>query len=462
MSRKKESILRNRFSKKNNDIFTEINTSIDFDKLLFNEDIEGSIAHAEMLAKQKIISTSEKNKIIKGLKKIQIEIKKNKFVFRSELEDIHMNIESRLQEIIGDTAGKLHTARSRNDQVVTDLKLWLRKDIDMILEELKILKKIIIKNAEKNINVLMPGFTHLQSAQPISAGHYYMAYYEMFMRDTERFIETRGRLNKNPLGSCAMAGTSFKIDRFFTSKKLGFDKPTNNSIDSVSDRDFVIDFLYSASTCAMHLSRIAEEIVLWSSNLVNFCEIKDDMMSSSSIMPQKKNPDAAELVRAKASLINSNLSSMLGIMKSLPLSYSKDLQEDKKLVFDSSSNLHISIKVITEILKSLKLNKKNLHLSATQGFSNATELADWLVKNLKYSFRRAHTVTAKIVNFAEKNSLRLEDLTLDQFRKFDAKFSNKVFKDLNIKNAVLSKTSYGGTSQIEVIKMIKKAKKINK
>ena len=288
MSRKKESIMRNRFSMKNNDIFTEINTSIDFDKLLFNEDIEGSIAHAEMLAKQKIITTSEKNKIIKGLKRIQIEIKKNKFVFKSEHEDIHMNIENRLQEIIGDTAGKLHTARSRNDQVVTDLKLWLRKDIDIILEELKILKKIIIKIAEKNINVLIPGFTHLQTAQPISAGHYYMAYYEMFMRDTERFIETRGRLNKNPLGSCAMAGTSFKIDRFLTTKKLGFDKPTNNSIDSVSDRDFVLDFLYSASTCAMHLSRIAEEIVLWSSNLVNFCEIKDDMMSSSSIMPQKK------------------------------------------------------------------------------------------------------------------------------------------------------------------------------
>ncbi|MDA9372812.1 argininosuccinate lyase [Pelagibacterales bacterium] len=462
MSRKKNPILRHRFNQKNKDIFTEINTSIDFDKFMFNEDIEGSIAHAEMLSKQKIITVLEKNKIISGLKKILLEIKNNKFIFNPELEDIHMNIENRLQELVGDVAGKLHTARSRNDQVVTDLKLWLRKDIDLILTELKVLKKIIIKNAEKNINIIMPGFTHLQTAQPISAGHYYMSYYEMFMRDTDRFIESRERLNKNPLGSCAMAGTSFKIDRFETSKKLSFNGPTNNSIDSVADRDFVIDYLYASSTCAMHLSRIAEEIVLWSSNLVKFCEIKDEMMSSSSIMPQKKNPDAAELVRAKASLINGNLLSLLNIMKALPLSYSKDLQEDKKLVVDTSKNLHVSIKVITEILKGIRLNKENMLKAALDGYSNATELADWLVKNLGYSFRKAHQISAKIVNFAEINKLRLEDLSLEELKKFDSNINNNIFKSLNIKNAVLSKTSYGGTSPSEVIKMIKKAKKINK
>ena len=462
MSRKKNSILRKRFNHKNNDIFTEINSSIDFDKFMFNEDIEGSIAHAEMLAKQKIIKVSEKNKILKGLKQIRLEISKNKFIFRPELDDIHMNIESRLQEIIGETAGKLHTARSRNDQVVTDLKLWLRKDIDLILSELKDLKKNTIKIAEKNIDVLMPGFTHLQTAQPISTGHYYMSYYEMFSRDTERFIETKKRLNKNPLGSCAMAGTSFQIDRFATSKKLSFDEPTRNSIDSVSDRDFVIDYLYASSVCAMHLSRIAEEIVLWSSDLINFCQIKDDMMSSSSIMPQKKNPDAAELVRAKAALINSDLSSLLNIMKALPLSYSKDLQEDKKLVVNTSKNLHISIKVITEIIKSIKLNKQTLLKAATRSYSNATELADWLVKNLQYSFRKAHETTADIVNFAESVQKKLEDLTLSELKVFDPNITNNIYDHLNIKNAVLSKTSYGGTSPTEVLKMINKAKKREK
>ena len=373
-----------------------------------------------------------------------------------------MNIESRLQEIIGETAGKLHTARSRNDQVVTDLKLWLRKDIDLILSELKDLKKNTIKIAEKNIDVLMPGFTHLQTAQPISTGHYYMSYYEMFSRDTERFIETKKRLNKNPLGSCAMAGTSFQIDRFATSKKLSFDEPTRNSIDSVSDRDFVIDYLYASSVCAMHLSRIAEEIVLWSSDLINFCQIKDDMMSSSSIMPQKKNPDAAELVRAKAALINSDLSSLLNIMKALPLSYSKDLQEDKKLVVNTSKNLHISIKVITEIIKSIKLNKQTLLKAATRSYSNATELADWLVKNLQYSFRKAHETTADIVNFAESVQKKLEDLTLSELKVFDPNITNNIYDHLNIKNAVLSKTSYGGTSPTEVLKMINKAKKREK
>jgi argininosuccinate lyase len=459
MSRKKNTILRHRFSQKNKDVFTKINTSIEFDKFLFNEDIEGSIAHAEMLAQQKIVTIAEKNKIISGLKKILIEIQKEKFIFKPELEDIHMNIENRLQELIGDVAGKLHTARSRNDQVVTDLKLWLRKDIDQIVSELKYLKKTIIRLAEKNIEVIMPGFTHLQTAQPISAGHYFMAYYEMFVRDVERFKETKSRLNKNPLGACAMAGTSFKINRFTTSKRLLFDAPTNNSIDSVSDRDFVIDYLYASSVCAMHLSRIAEEIVLWSSNLINFCKINDDMMSSSSIMPQKKNPDAAELVRAKAALLTSNLSSMLNIMKALPLSYSKDLQEDKRLIIDTSDNIHISIEVITEILKGMKLNKEKLLESASDGYSNATELADWLVKDMNYSFRKAHQITAKIVNYAEENHKKLENLSLKDFKQFDKNITDKIFPKLNIKNVVFSKTSYGGTSPLVVIKAIKKAKK---
>ena len=415
-----------------------------------------------MLGSQKIISIQDSKKIINGLKKILREIKLNKFQFDSNLEDIHMNIESRLEQLIGEIAGKLHTARSRNDQVVTDIKLWMKKDNDQITKKIKILKQVLIKNAEKNINILMPGLTHFQTAQPISAGHYFMAYYEMFQRDYERFNQSKIRMDQNPLGSCAMAGTNFNIDRSKTTKMLGFGKTTRNSIDSVSDRDFILDFLFNASACSVHLSRIAEEITLWSSDLIKLVNLGDQVMSSSSIMPQKKNPDATELIRAKSSIVISNLSAMLNLIKSLPLSYNKDLQEDKKLVTSTSAILHLTLDCMVEIISGLKINKRNMKIALRRSYSNATDLADWLVLNLGYSFRDAHVLTSKIINYAEKKRLFLNDLKISEYQLFDKRISKSLYSFLNTKNSVNNKKSFGGTSFSEVKKMIALAKKENK
>tara|TARA_B100001057_G_scaffold63068_1_gene56569 strand:+ start:497 stop:1849 length:1353 start_codon:yes stop_codon:yes gene_type:complete len=439
--------------------FERINSSIDVDNFLYNEDIEGSIAHAEMLAKQKIISLNESHKIIKGLKKIKSEIKNKEFIFRDDLEDIHLNIETRLFELIGDVAGKLHTARSRNDQVATDLKLWMKKDQISILKKIKKLKEVLIKSAKKNIKTIIPGLTHFQSAQPISAGHYFLAYYEMFKRDTIRFNDGLNRIDENPLGSCALAGTQYKINRFQTSKKLGFKKPSRNSIDSVADRDFVLDFLSNASILSVHLSRISEEIVLFSSDLINFFRLGDEVVSSSSILPQKRNPDGAELVRAKASIVFSNLNSSLNLLKALPLTYSKDLQEDKQIVSNTSKSLNICLDCILDILNSLEINKKNAQSYLDNSFSNATELADWLVINLNYTFRNAHTMASRIVNYAEKKHKFLHNLKLSEYRNFDDRISKNLLNSLKIENAVNNKISYGGTSISEVSKMIEIAKK---
>ena len=455
----KKNKLRNRFKKPVSAAFEKINSSIEFDKFLFNEDIEASIAHASMLGSQKIISVSDSNKIISGLKKIKSEIKNNKFKFDNQLEDIHMNIEYRLSEIIGDVAGKLHTARSRNDQVITDLKLWMKKDNVLISKKIKRLKNSLVKSANKNIEILLPGLTHFQSAQPISAGHYFMAYYEMFSRDTTRFEESLKRLDENPLGVGALAGTNFSINRNKTTKTLGFKKPTRNSLDTVSDRDFVIDFLSSASLLSMHLSRIAEEIALYSSDLINFFKIGDQLMSSSSIMPQKRNPDGAELIRAKASIAIGNLSSMLNLMKSLPLTYSKDLQEDKILVTSTSETLHICLDCMVEIIDSLEINKKSAEKIISKTYINATELADWLVIKLNYTFRDAHSLTGKIVNFAEKKKLFLKDITLRDYKSFDQNIDKSLYDFLSIKKGVNNKQSYGGTAISQIKKMIAIARK---
>ena len=434
-------------------------SSIDVDKRLYKEDIIGSIAHAEMLFKQKIITFKIKNKIVYGLNKIKKEITNKKFEFNKKYEDIHINIEKRLFEIIGEDAGFIHTARSRNDQVITDLKIWMKsstKEINVLLDTII---KSVIKAAEKNIYTLMPGFTHLKNAQPVSFGHYLMAYVEMFKRDKKRFINNLDSLNENPLGVAALTGTSFNIDRNYTTKKLGFTKPTNNSIDTISDRDFVLDFLYSISVCAMHISRIAEELIIWNSDAFKLINLSDKVVTGSSIMPQKKNPDLLEFLRGKSGIIYGNLFSMLTVLKSLPLSYYKDLQDDKEIVFKSNDTLQNCLKILDEILKNFTPNKKQMIELANTGYLTATDLADYLVKNHSMPFRKAYKVTANIVNFAEKKKKNLDQLTLAELKKIEPKLSNDVLKVFDLKNSVNSKKSYGGTSFDNIKKMILKYKR---
>ena len=432
MKSKKNHLWGGRFNEPTDEFVKIFGASISFDKVLALYDIEGSMAHATMLSEINVLSSSELKQILDGLNQIKDEIANNQFNWSIDLEDVHMNIESRLIEICGDSGKKLHTGRSRNDQVATDIRLYLRDQVRLIILEVERLLDALLDLAEQEKETIMPGFTHLQAAQPISFGHHLLAYFEMFKRDRERLQESFKRINTMPLGSAALAGTSYPIDRERTAELLGFERISLNSIDAVSDRDFAIEFTANASLIMMHLSRFSEELILWSSAQFEFISLPDSFCTGSSIMPQKKNPDAAELVRAKASLINGNLLSLLNIMKALPLSYSKDLQEDKKLVVDTSKNLHVSIKVITEILKGIRLNKENMLKAALDGYSNATELADWLVKNLGYTFRKAHQISAKIVNFAEINKLKLEDLSLEELKKFDSNINNNIFKSLKI------------------------------
>ena len=375
-----KAIWNTRIKKNTSSIFKKVGGSIDVDKRLFKEDIQGSIAHVEMLFKQKIISFKIKNKIIWGLNRIRNEIIKKKFNFNSNLEDIHMNIENRLFEIIGEDAGYIHTGRSRNDQVVTDFKLWLRSSTSEIVNHLNNLVKIIIKDAEKNVETVMPGFTHLKNAQPISFAHYLLAYVEMFKRDKKRSQNNLENLSENPLGAAALAGTSFNIDRNYTSKKLKFKNPTNNSIDTVSDRDFVLDFLYSVSVCSIHISRLAEEFIIWNSDAFRLIKLNDKVVTGSSIMPQKKNPDPLEYLRGKTGSSFGNLFSMLTILKGLPLSYFKDLQDDKELVFNSFDQIKNSILILIEILKNFTPNKKRMYELANIGYTTSTDLADYIVK----------------------------------------------------------------------------------
>tara|TARA_B100000459_G_scaffold79650_1_gene44447 strand:+ start:40 stop:1431 length:1392 start_codon:yes stop_codon:yes gene_type:complete len=454
-----QAIWGNRIKKNTSSIFQKVGNSIDVDKRLYKEDIIGSIAHVEMLFKQKIISFKIKNKIVYGLNKIKKEITNKKFEFNKKYEDIHINIEKRLFEIIGEDAGFIHTARSRNDQVITDLKIWMKsstKEINVLLDTII---KSVIKAAEKNIYTLMPGFTHLKNAQPVSFGHYLMAYVEMFKRDKKRFINNLDSLNENPLGVAALTGTSFNIDRNYTTKKLGFTKPTNNSIDTISDRDFVLDFLYSISVCAMHISRIAEELIIWNSDAFKLINLSDKVVTGSSIMPQKKNPDLLEFLRGKSGIIYGNLFSMLTVLKSLPLSYYKDLQDDKEIVFKSNDTLQNCLKILDEILKNFTPNKKQMIELANTGYLTATDLADYLVKNHSMPFRKAYKVTANIVNFAEKKKKNLDQLTLAELKKIEPKLSNDVLKVFDLKNSVNSKKSYGGTSFDNIKKMILKYKR---
>ena len=454
-----QAIWGNRIKKNTSSIFQKVGNSIDVDKRLYKEDIIGSIAHVEMLFKQKIITFKIKNKIVYGLNKIKKEITNKKFEFNKKYEDIHINIEKRLFEIIGEDAGFIHTARSRNDQVITDLKIWMKsstKEINILLDTII---KSVIRAAEKNIYTLMPGFTHLKNAQPVSFGHYLMAYVEMFKRDKKRFINNLDSLNENPLGVAALTGTSFNIDRNYTTKKLGFTKPTNNSIDTISDRDFVLDFLYSVSVCAMHISRIAEELIIWNSDAFKLINLSDKVVTGSSIMPQKKNPDLLEFLRGKSGIIYGNLFSMLTVLKSLPLSYYKDLQDDKEIVFKSNDTLQNCLKILDEILKNFTPNKKQMIELANSGYLTATDLADYLVKNHSMPFRKAYKVTANIVNFAEKKKKNLDQLTLAELKKIEPKLSNDVLKVFDLKNSVNSKKSYGGTSFDNIKKMILKYKR---
>ena len=448
-----------RIKKEKTNLFKKVGGSIEIDKRLFREDIEASIVHVEMLFRQKIINFKIKNKIVWGLNRIKNEIIKKKFIFDDKLEDIHMNIEHRLFELIGEDAGYIHTARSRNDQVVTDFKIWLRKANKEIVKNIDVTIKNILKKAEKNVETIMPGFTHLKNAQPVSFAHYLMAYLEMFNRDKNRFQNNLESLNENPLGVAALTGTSFKIDRFYTSKKLGFDRPTKNSIDTVSDRDFVIDFLYSCSACAVHISRIAEEFIIWNSDAFKLINLNDKIVTGSSIMPQKKNPDPLEYLRGKTGFMFGNLFSMLTTLKGLPLSYFKDLQDDKEIVFKSFDQLKNSLIILNDVLKNFSPDKKRMIELAESGYITATDLADYMVRELNYPFRKAYLQTAKIINFAEKNKKKLSELTIKEINKIEKGLTADVLKVFELKKSVNSKVSYGGTSFDNIKKMILSYKK---
>ena len=439
-----------RFASGPDAIMEAINASIGFDQRLATQDIAGSRAHAAMLAAQSIISDSDFEAIEEGLITILSEIEAGKFVFSSKLEDIHMNIEARLKDLVGEPASRLHTARSRNDQVATDFKLWVRDQLDACEVALTGLIHALIAQAEQGADWVMPGFTHLQTAQPVTWGHHMMAYVEMFGRDLSRLRDARKRMSECPLGAAALAGTSFPIDRNSTAAALGFDRPAANSLDAVSDRDFALEFLGLASICAMHLSRFAEELVIWSSAQFRFVSLSDRFSTGSSIMPQKKNPDAAELIRAKIGRIfGANVALML-VMKGLPLAYSKDMQEDKEQVFDAADNLLLALAAMQGMVADLQANKTALCAAAGAGFSTATDLADWLVRSLNMPFRDAHHVTGSLVALAEAEKCELQDLSLTQMHSVDPAITKEVYDVLGVENSVASRISYGGTAPAQV------------
>jgi argininosuccinate lyase len=427
-----------------------INASIGFDQRLSAQDVTGSRAHAAMLAAQGIISSKDAETIREGLLTILSEIESGTFEFSTALEDIHMNIEARLKTLIGEPAGRLHTARSRNDQVATDFRLWVRDQMDAAIEGLQALIRAALAQAEAGADWVMPGFTHLQTAQPVTWGHHMMAYVEMFARDLSRFQDARARMNECPLGAAALAGTSFPIDRHMTAEALGFDRPMANSLDAVSDRDFALDYLGAASICAMHLSRLAEELVIWSSAQFRFVTLSDRFSTGSSIMPQKKNPDAAELIRAKIGRIMGANVALMTVMKGLPLAYSKDMQEDKEQVFDAADNLMIAMAAMAGMLGDMSANKDALERAAASGFSTATDLADWLVRELGLPFREAHHVTGALVKMAEDRGCDLPDLSLADMQTVQSNITAAVFDVLGVHNSVASRQSYGGTAPDQV------------
>ena len=437
-------------------IMQEINASIDFDKRLAAQDIRGSIAHAEMLAAQGIIDAQSAEAIIQGLAKVKGEIEAGQFTFKKELEDIHMNVEARLAEIIGTPAGRLHTARSRNDQVATDFRLWVRDTIDAIDAALADLQQAMAEKAIEHAATVMPGFTHLQSAQPVTFGHHLMAYVEMLGRDRGRFQDARKRLNECPLGAAALGGTNFPIDRFRTASALGFDRPTANSLDSVSDRDFALEAMSAASILAMHLSRFAEEIVIWTSAQFAFVKLSDKFTTGSSIMPQKRNPDAAELVRAKTGRIFGSLIGLLTVMKGLTLAYAKDMQEDKEQTFDALDAVALCIAATAGMVRDMEPDAKRLKKAAGSGYATATDLANWLVQNINMPFREAHHVTGRIVGLASGKGVELDKLTLPEMQTVEPRITDGIYSVLSVVNSVKSRKSYGGPAPENVKKQARR------
>ena len=455
---KKSKMWGGRFAAGPADIMERINASIEFDQRLFEQDIACSKAHVKMLLDQCIINADDGSKILNGLDQILVEIETGKLQFQPELEDIHLNIENRLKELIGDAAGRLHTARSRNDQVATDFRLWVRDTIDQLDLKLRGLQAELIVQGESHFATLLPGLTHLQPAQPITFGHHMLAYVEMLGRDRSRLSDCRQRLNECPLGSAALAGTSFPVDRHATASLLGFDRPMVNSLDAVSARDFAVEFLSVAAITAVNLSRLAEEIVLWASPQFGFVELSDSFSTGSSIMPQKRNPDAAELARGKTGRILGALQALLVVIKGLPLAYAKDLQEDKEPVFDAADSLTLVVAALTGMLRDMKINKDAMLAALAEGFPTATDLADWLVRELDLPFREAHHVTGVLVSIAESKGCGLAGLSLSEMQQVEKRINDSVFSVLSVEDSVASRTSFGGTAPQLVCEALAAAK----
>jgi argininosuccinate lyase len=437
---------------------TQINASIRFDKRLWREDIVASKAHAAMLRDQGIIGQEDATAILDGLDRIGAEFDRDGVPENAELEDIHMTVEHRLGELIGPAAGRLHTARSRNDQVATDFRLWVRGACDDAGDAIRDLQHVLLTRAEEQAETIMPGFTHLQVAQPVTLGHHLLAYYDMLRRDGSRFTDARERMNESPLGAAALAGTGFPLDRDATANALGFDRPTANSLDSVSDRDFALDYLAAAAQCSLHLSRLAEELIIWASAPFGFVKLSDDYSTGSSIMPQKRNPDAAELVRGHSGRIVGALTSLMVTMKGLPLAYSKDMQDDKEPVFEARDLLILSLRALSGMIETVTFVPKRMRAVAAQGYSTATDLADWLVREANVPFREAHHITGRAVKGAEERGCDLADLPLAALREIDERIDERVFGVLSVEASVNSRTSYGGTAPVRVREQIERAK----
>ena len=447
-----------RFGGKPAELMAEINASIRFDKRLWREDIAASKAHASMLRDQGIISAADAQAILNGLEAITEEYLRDGVPENAELEDIHMTVEHRLSELIGEAAGRLHTARSRNDQVATDFRMWVRNACDEAIGAIRALQRVLVERAEEHVDTATPGFTHLQVAQPVTLGHHLLAYYEMLKRDGSRFAHARSRMNECPLGSAALAGTGFPIDRGATASTLGFDAATGNSLDSVSDRDFALDYLSAAAQCSLHLSRLSEELIIWSSQPFGFVKLSDDYSTGSSIMPQKRNPDAAELVRGHSGRIVGALTALMVTMKGLPLAYSKDMQDDKVPVFEARDLLMISLQALAGMIETVEFVPERMREAAASGFSTATDLADWLVREADVPFREAHHIVGRAVKTAEEQGCGLADLPIDVLQAIDKRIDDRVFSVLSVEASVASRTSYGGTAPVRVREQIAKAK----
>ena len=447
-----------RFETKPAELMTRINASIGFDKRLWREDIAASKAHAAMLRDQKIIGDADAAAILEGLDRIAAEFERDGVPEHVELEDIHMTVEHRLAELIGPAAGRLHTARSRNDQVATDFRLWVRSACEEALEATRALQQVLVERAEEHAETVMPGFTHLQVAQPVTLGHHLMAYYEMLGRDVSRFADARQRMNESPLGAAALAGTGFPVDRHATADAMSFERPSANSLDSVSDRDFAIDYLTAAAQCSLHLSRLAEELIIWASPQFGFVKLSDQFSTGSSIMPQKRNPDAAELVRGHSGRIIGALTSVMVTMKGLPLAYSKDMQDDKEPAFEARDLLMLSLEALAGMVATVQFVPERMRAAAAQGFSTATDLADWLVREADVPFREAHHIAGRAVKAAEEAGCDLADLPLDVLKRIDGRIDERIYDVLSVEASVRSRTSYGGTAPERVREQIAKAK----